>query len=322
MKRVIRTESAPQHLHVIPSLTNAHKVCAQPFRNSRIVKRRDWLHTIGGTIAAVWTAGCLYGGGGVGLEMERVERPAEFVAIQSSELTPTQTTLVQQTLDEGEYTTYGHGPFRDGDYLEFRGKYYQATVEQTGTKQIERQVLVAEVYNGTADAISRTDLPNGAGQPAVLAHRMAVVRDREDEREDLPEGYVFRTETAEGSIWLPEPEPEYAVIDFHDQTYQLRVVQRVLDEDEFKTTLERVASSTEEFEDIVDEEFVIDLDAEDLSDKQREIIETAIEDGYSESASISSEFDDLIDRLRAAPPRRDLIKYEGEYYSWNLWHSD
>lgn len=286
------------------------------------MKRRDYLHNIGGTIAAVWTAGCLFGGGGVGLEMERVERPAEFVAIQSSEFTPTQTTLVQQTLDEGEYTTYGNRPFGDGDYLEFRGKYYQASVEQTGTKQIERQVLIAEVYNGTADAISLSDLPTGEGQPAVFALRMAVVREDEDEREDLPEGYVFRTETAEGSIWLPEPEPEHTVIDFHDQTYQLRVVQRVLAEDEFKTTIERVASNTEEFEEIVDEKFVIDLDAQDLSDKQREIIETAIEEGYSESGSISSEFDDLSDRLRNASPRRNLIKYEGEYYSWNLWHSD
>lgn len=316
------SQSRPPYLPLIPSSTNAHKVCAQPFSNSRIVKRREYLHTIGGTIAAVWTAGCLFGGGGVGLEMERVERPANFVAIQSSEFTPTQTTLVQKTLDEGEYTTYGHRPFGDGDYLEFQGKYYQATVERTGTEQIERQVLIAEVYNGTADAISLSDLPTGEGQPAVLAVRLAVVREDEDEREDLPEGYVFRTETAEGSIWLPEPEPEYAVIESHDQTYQLRVVQRVLDEDEFKTTMERVASNTEEFEEIVDEKFVIDLNAQDLSDKQREIIDTAIEDGYSESGSISTEFEDLIDLLRDAPPRRDLIKYEGEYYSWNLWHSD
>lgn len=286
------------------------------------MKRRVYLQTIGGTIAAVWTAGCLIGGG-VGLEMERVERPAEFAAIQSSEFTPTQTTLVQKTLDEGEYTTYGHRPFRDGDYLEFQGTYYQATVEQTGTKQIERPVLIAEVYNGTADAISPADLPTGEGQPAVLALRLAGIRDREDDREDLPEGYVFRTETAEGSIWLPEPDPEYAVVEFHDQPYQLRVEQRVLSEAEFETTFEHVASNTEEFEDVVKEKFVIDLDAEDLSAEQHEIIERAIEDGYSESGSTSAEFNELVDLLRDADPRRDsLIKYEGEYYSWNQWHSD
>lgn len=291
-------------------------------QNSGLVKRREYLYTTGGTIAGVWTAGCLIGGGGVGLEMERVEQPAEFAAIQSSEFTPAQTTLVQTTLDEGGYTTYGHRPFRDGDYLEFQGKYYQATVEQTGTKQIERQVLIAEVYNGTADAISRTDLPTGKGQPAMLAVRLAVVRAGEDVQEDLPEGYVFRTETAERSIWLPEPEPEYSVIESHDQEFRLGVEQRVLAEDEFKTTLEHVASNTEEFEDIVNVEFVIDLDAQDLSDKQHEIIETAIEEGYSESGSISPEFEDLTDLLRAAPQRRELINYEDEYYSWNLWHSD
>lgn len=289
------------------------------------MKRRDFLNAIGGTIAAVGSAGCLFGiRGGNGLELEHVDRPAEFAAIQSSELTPTQTTLVEGALDDGNYTTYGHRPFSDGEYLEFRGAFYQTRVGQTGTKRLARMVLIAEELDEVDEAISVSDLPVNARQPAVLALRLAIVRDREDGREDLPEGYVFRGEEEEGSVWVPEPEPEHEVIEFDDRTFHLRVEERELEEDEYTTTLEPIAASPDEFEEVVEEEFVIDLDAHNLPPEQREIIETAIdEDGYRERGSISSEFNELINLIQNEAPRHDsLIKYEGEHYSWDYWHSD
>lgn len=284
------------------------------------MNRRAYLQAIGGTVTAAWSAGCLFGmGGGNGLELERVDSLAGFAAIQSTEFTATQTALVEETLANGEAATYGHRPFSDGEYLEFQGTFYRATVEQTGTKQMGRLILIADEREEAGETISVADVPAHDREPVVLAIRFALVHDRENGREDLPEGYVFRGE--EQSIWIPEPEHE--VIEHGDRTFHLRVEKRELEEDEYTTTLEPVASSPDEFENRIEAEFVIDLDAHELSDEQRDIIETAIEGEYRESGSISPEFSTLITLLRDNEPRHEsVIKYEGEYYAWTYWHSD
>lgn len=65
------------------------------------------------------------------------------------------------------------------------------------------------------------------------------------------------------------------------------------------------------------------FDAHELSDEHREIVETAIEDGYSDRGSIAPELNahvNLISSNEHSP--ESLVKYDREYYAWTCWHNN
>jgi hypothetical protein len=235
---------------------------------------------------------------------------------------------VDEGKENGDYGTHGHQPFSDGEFVEVDGTFYRVDVAETGTKRLRRTVLGADqVSNAAGEAVSIDTYPEADQRFVVIACRMALARERRDDDRDR-EGHetryevVFRTRSADDSALLPEP--EYPLVTYDDRTFRLWTEERDLTEDEFRSTLTKIADDAETFRQQVEDEFVIDLDDRDLSGEQEEIIETAIETGeYTESGSISPAFNGLINLLREEEPRpRSLIKYEGEYYEWSYWHSD
>jgi hypothetical protein len=130
------------------------------------------------------------------------------------------------------------------------------------------------------------------------------------------------TQSAENTTLLPDP--EHPLVIYDERTFRLWTEERELAEDEFRSELIQIAEHPEGFRQSVEDEFVINLDAHELSSKQRDIIETAVTEGeYTESGSISSEFNELINLLRKEAPRHEsLIKYEGDYYTWSYWFTE
>lgn len=291
------------------------------------MRRRSLLQALGAAFLTSATAGCFVGaGGGNGLELEQVESFSRYTATQPPEFSDDQSELVESVLKDGQYVTYGYQPFSDGDYIEVDGTFYQVDVTKTGTRQMTRTVLGADQVSEQADdAVTFDTYREPDQEPVVFACRMAIARERRDndrETDDNRYVVVFRTRSAEDSALLPEP--DHPLVTYDDRIFRLWTEERELEEDEFRSEGTTVADTADEYRRAVEDEFVIDLDTHDLSAQQQEIVETAISEGeYTESGSISSEFNALINLLQDEEPRPgSLIKYQGEYYTWRYWHSD
>lgn len=292
------------------------------------MRRRVLLRSAGATLVAVSTTGCLFGvgGRGKGVGVEPVESFASFAAIQSTEFSAAQEDFVNHALGGEAYVTYGYRPFPDGTYIEVDDRFYKVGVNKTGTEQLTRTVLGADqVSDDAAGAVDVHAYPEADQEPVVYACRLALSRERQEtERVEDPHRfvYVLRTRTAENSALLPEP--EHPVVRMGDRTFRLWTEERDVTEEEFRSRLTLVAERPAAFRRATEDEFVIDLDAHELSPVQRDMIEEAITNGdYIETGRTSPELDELLTLLREEAPRRDsLIKYEGEYYRWDEWHSD
>lgn len=304
-----------------------HKVCTHPPENLLLqMNRRAFVRGAGGTALLAASAGCLFGAaGGNRLELTPVDSLAGYAATQPAEFSAAQHRLVDEAHPEGDHITYGHRPFPGGAYLQVEGGFYRATLTESGTKQLTRTVLGATEIGDASDAVAVDEYPEGDRKPAMLACRLSIVRARESDRDDAPPAryvYVFRTTPANESSLLPTPRHE--VVEYQDQTFRLWVEERDLTETEYTTTLGHIAGSTATFERAIQDEYVIDLDEHALTDAQRDIVETAIEEGaYTEQGQISDALDDLITLLRDERPREDaVLRYDDAYYTWDYSHSD
>lgn len=275
---------------------------------------------------AAATAGCFAGGGDSGLRFEPVESFASHAATQPTEFSAEQAALADAALESGAHVTYGHQPFVDGSYVEIDGRFYRADVRTTGTERLTRWVLGADLVSEPAeDAVGIDAYPAADREPVVFACRLAMARERrtpDRNGHDARYVVVFRTRSAADTTLLPEPEP--SLVAYADETFRLWTEERELEEDEFRTELALVAEDRVAFRRAVESDFVIDVDALDLSSEQRDIVETAATEGeYTESGSSSAAFDGVVERLRDAAPRgNSLIEFEGQYYTWTYWHSD
>lgn len=256
--------------------------------------------------------------------MERVEDFAGYASTSAPDFTDEQARLVEAVRSGGEHVTYGHRPFVEGAYVAVDGTFYRAQVERTGSERMTRWVLGADVGEDAEAPVAVDGLPETDVTPVVSACRRAIAREQDDDR-DRTSGeyvYVFRTIAEDETALLPRPEP--GAVEYASRTFRLWTEERDVHEDEYTTTLEVVASDPDEFERRVEDEFVVDLDEHELDPGQRDVIETAIEEGeYSEDGEAPREFGELIDLLRdRAPGPRSLVKYDGEYYTWTSFHSD
>ena len=101
-----------------------------------MIRRRTVLKSVGSSDIAASTAGCfVFPGGGNGLRLESVDL-TNHAAHQYGELSTEKVALVEAARANGEYVTYGHQPFTDGEYVEVDGTFYRVDVTKTGTKQL------------------------------------------------------------------------------------------------------------------------------------------------------------------------------------------
>lgn len=277
-----------------------------------------------GTAALATTAGCLdwRAGAPYRFAAEPVESLADFVATRPVEYTDAQRTAVAEMLDGGGHVTYGHQPFGDGSFVMADGRFYRVDTDRSGSKTVTRRVLGATlVEDATDQAVSIGGYPDADREPIVIAYRMAVTKAREDDDRPTDHGYVyvFRTTDPEESALLPTP--EHPVVEVAGETVRLWIEEREIEEHAFSATMDEVAATEDAFERHVREAYVVDLDEESLTADQREIVETAVEEGAYEGDDGPTEpMTGLLETLHddRASRRFSLFEYEGQVYRWEF----
>ena len=236
---------------------------------------------------------------------------------------------------DGRSRTYGHAVISDGRLVEYGGRFYRVTVEETGQKTRKRPILRAEVvdreaakrkavdwsaYSGDDSAAVRHVASRAEGRSAETPKRAnrSDGKDGTDGREGAQRDfYVLRHRDPETSRLLPEPEHEY--VEYGDSVVRLAVERRRLAETEYTYVTTKVADSTTAFREFVRERVVdVWLDGSALSARQRTIFERAGAGEYAESGDLSAAYRGLLERIfgreRPTETTGERIGYDGRLY--------
>jgi hypothetical protein len=266
--------------------------------------------------AGVVSTGCLsqFGfGSGRALQLRRVN-PVEQYAASTGELDARERDAVEATVDGGSYTVYGadpRPPFHEVRYVEHDGVYYSVETDETETRTMNRDILRAERVNGTPteDAVEPDAYGDDRGT-VVRAYRRAAYPEPDS---PVPDFVPVRSPPNETEL-LPEPEHRYVVVG-DSVVYRLSAEERQLEERGFDVTTERVADNDAQLRRRIDEEKAVAIDADELPDEQRRVLDAATETGsYTEPSGGSDALDTVLERMDGG----DLIRYRGDYYDPNV----
>lgn len=274
--------------------------------------RRRRLLVLGGALAVTSSAGCLRGSGST-LSLEPVD-PVEHYTVSPDELDTRERTAVEETFDGGNYTVRGSSPrppFHRIEYVELGGVYYRVETEETEPRTLTRHVLRAERANGTAEELDAVE-PETYGDDYEIVGR-AYRRTFSSRIRDF---IVVRSPPNRTKL-LPEPEHPHVV--FRKGVYRLTVEERELNETGYSVTTEPVARNESAFVRYLDSEEVAVIEDDELTEEQREVLNTAIEEGtYTAPHGGSEARLALVEMLQREGEFEGVIKYEGEYYNWNV----
>ncbi|NEU55328.1 hypothetical protein [Halorussus sp. MSC15.2] len=241
-------------------------------------------------------------------------------ATQAGGLSDEALSVFSATLD-GNPRTYGYTVFDDGTLVEYGGRFYRVTVEETGRRTHERPILrgaVAESEAAERKAVELSAYPRADDHAVSQVAKKATSRgDPDDAAGRERDFYVLRNRDPEVSELLPEPKYEY--VEYGDSVVRLSVERRRLTEMEFTYAATKVANSTTAFREFVREEVVgVWLDGTNLSGSQRTIFERATSGEYAESGDLSADYRALLERVfgSALPEETtgERIGYDGRLY--------
>ncbi|MFB6301785.1 MAG: hypothetical protein ABEH78_02815 [Haloferacaceae archaeon] len=313
--------------------------------------RRDLLRT-GGAITMAGLSGCFVGGGcpQANFEMDAASdaRIVRAFATTPDELGPLGRRLVRRAIagKNATYTTTDEDPgLRLGQSpIALDGRYYRAntSVEGTGTTTGYRLTFVAnETVRADATAnrtITFDELPTADQNVVLKAFLNDLAAKFGGGVDDLPSGIGFEKTTMatypngtarERSILLGDTQYDY--LTYGNVTVRFTREETVPDVTTTtrRITATRTAPSTAAYLRSIRRRYGVDLDDESLSQKQRTILNEAIESRYGyetcvgEEATLSSDFKELMrmifegidgnyDRYYAEEPR--VVRYTGERY--------
>ena len=232
-------------------------------------------------------------------------------------------------LDGGdEPRTYGHREFGYVDFVEYGGRFYRVTVEETGEKTHERAVLRGEVVESEAverKAVESTAYPRRDESAVRRVTRKATGRTTPDGATgNGREFVVLRNRDPEVSELLPEPEHEY--VEYDGAVVRLAVERRRVTETEYTYRTTKVADSTTAFREFVREEVVdVWLGDSNLSARQRTIFEEARAGEYAESGDLSAAYRGLLERIFGELPADttgERIGYDGRTHKVHVHVSE
>jgi hypothetical protein len=293
------------------------------------MQRRQFLAAAGATLA-VALAGCSRPPR-VDLRMvalsesdigERLVRPAR-------DLSPSARTIVRRAHEDGEYvrTADRSGPLvNDGRVVSYDGRVFSVRTTRVG---VERRTFETfdVTYTGRGDnttvevdadarVVDYGDLPAidremfDAADPDSLARDGSAIAAfvRDDYPDDADSVFV--------------PEQEYDAVRYEGHTFLVEYQgPRTVENGRFRYELEPLAPDVTTYVERVVDEHVFTLARTDLSEEQRGMVDTAIEEGYSEEKELSDGFADLIDRISAHEPvdrsyanRWYVLRYDGTTY--------
>jgi len=276
--------------------------------------RRRRLLVLGGVLAVSSLTGC-FSGGGISLSLERVE-PVDHFSTPADSMEGWRSEAADTVVAGEEYVSYGRRPFPDTEYIENDGAYYRTEAKETGGESLRRKVLYADRADtsNVTDAVG-TDAYEGADRELVVEAYRLYLSDTDigrDSRRGITAIRVPENETA----LLPEPEHPYITVR-GNETFRLRVEEHEIGETEYTTTATKVAEDEAGFVEHLNSEQIVEVKRSELPDEQREILDTAIEEGsYREQRGGEEAMGELLDSIYLENRSQRVLKYDGEYYEW------
>ncbi|WP_440988257.1 hypothetical protein [Haloarchaeobius baliensis] len=294
------------------------------------MQRRQFLAAAGGAVA-VALAGCSRPPR-VDLRLvalpesdieERLVRPA-------NELSPGAQTVVRRAHEDGSYvrtSTDRNGPYiADGRVLRHDGRVVAVRTTRIG---VERRTLETfdVTYTGRGDnttvavdddarVVDYGDLPQVDRAMFESADPGSLARDGSAMAAFVRHDYPDDAD----SVFVPEQ--EYDAVRYDGHVFLVEYGgPRTVENGRFRYELEPLAPDVATYVERVVDEHVFTLAASDLSEEQREMVDTAIEEGYGEERELSDGFADLIEHISAHEPvhrshanRWYVLRYDGTTY--------
>lgn len=223
-------------------------------------------------------------------------------------LDPPQATAVRRAREDGSYVrtvSDESGPLlADGQFVSDDGAVFEI---RTTRVDVEHRTVetFAVIYTGDGDGttyeldedarvVDYGDLPPadramfdaldpdsllGAGDGTAVLHT-----------HDYPDDH--------DSVLLPDP--AYDAVDYEGETFAVEYEGReTVENGRFRYELDRLAPDTAAYVEQLAASVVFTLAASDLSEEQREMLDSAMEGGYDEERELSDAFSALLDRLRS-----------------------
>ena len=276
--------------------------------------------------AGVALTGCLESvfrfGSSATLSLEPVD-PIEHYPVSADELEPRERTALEAAVESGEYTVYGadpRPPFHRFEYVKYEDAYYRVETDERESRSMNRYVLRAQRVNASegVDAVE-PDVYGDDRDTVVRAYQRRLMS------EPSVRDFIPVRSPANETALLPEPEHPY-VIGGDGTVYRLRVEDREVNERAYAVTTEHVADNDTAFLRHLDADKIATVRDDKLTEKQREVLNTAIEeDRYTAppDAEPRSELVDIFQRRGEfdVPSNYDgVVKYNGEYYGWDSYY--
>lgn len=276
------------------------------------MRRRQFLAS-GTALLPVSLAGCAHPS--VILEMD--DATADDIADEASLLATSDSEeyeIVTSAAENGSTTRTGrYDRFDRTETVRVNESFYE--VSETRLERSETTVYEVLIDFDPEDSTSDVGEIEYEDLPETDRRRLDPVVLEGDhptqERYDVGVDYGSTEEVGNGSVFVPER--QYDIIVHEGERYRVAVNSRTAPEAEYRYEVTEVASDVETFADRIRERYLFVL--ADISDAEREVVETAIEDGYYEE---SEAFRSVIDRIR----EHDGIEATNTYGTWLLEYDD
>jgi hypothetical protein len=243
--------------------------------------RRRQLLAGGAALLSVPLAGC----GHPPNVLDMSEATDQRIADEKSRTVSTESDkygLARSIAENGSATASGLSPPLDTDNtIAVDGEYYNLSVTETDSGQRTRYDIRIDYDPGDVTPgdgeIAYADLP--AVDREALGHLVPPPSDRDtDEGFEMGRVYSYPENATEESVLVPDQ--QYDLITYEGEQYLVRVDAESVTEADYRYNGTLVADSTAAFADIVRSRYLFTLSG--LSEAEREVVQTAIEDGYFE----------------------------------------
>jgi len=295
------------------------------------------------TGVAVATAGCFGFGSGCSrsatLDLSAVSDAdvADAASDSPDSLSPPERDALAAARRDEAPTMWSVGdPFSSVEYVVVDGTYY--VVETSAESAVERPgyALSLDADDATPDGSLRSvtfdDLPavDRTALFAALGYPSPREMTRYERAHSISMGgtLAYPTDDAESRSELV-PEPSFDVLRIAGRDFRMDVGEpRQVIVEQFHVGVRTVAATPGELAAIIYERDGIDLDDRSLSAEQRDIVETAIDEGYDECAPYSDAFADLQEDFgwvgsssHDARDTADYANYRDEWYAVDLFEA-
>lgn len=252
------------------------------------------------------------------------------VVLHETELTTDRRSFVNEVIDTGTVSTYGHVPIPAGPeaalpgdrYVESRGDYYRLSVEERGRAEVKKHTLRAETVDAepTGSSVDVSALPERERKAVERVVRL----ERESSHRELSEEYrtvVFSSgppvESLRGS--------DRKLVTSEGDIFRLVIERKDVPLVHYATGAELVGSRRDALESEVGSEFAGTVfRTADWSEGEASIFAEALEDGpYTEWSPYSSGYESLLVRFGSPlsathRSKSHSVTIDGRYYRVNI----